>query len=80
MSHEKLAIQYMVGLMPLTNCRCLELDVLSSIKNMTKLAGMKDMANMTQIAIDRARNCWFLKTKQTLSFRIFIIHFDRKIH
>ena len=40
----------MAGLTPLTNCKCLELEILSSIRIMTKLAGMKDMAKMTQVA------------------------------
>lgn len=62
MSQKKLVTQYMKGLTPLTNCRCLELEALSSIRTMVKLAGMKDMANMTQIAITTSIAPWYLKT------------------
>lgn len=61
MSQRKLVTQYMKGLTPLTNCRCLELEALSSIRTMVKLAGMKDMANMTQIAITTSIAPWYLK-------------------
>lgn len=39
----------MAGLTPLTNCRCLALLTLSWIRKRTKLAGMKDMAKITQM-------------------------------
>lgn len=50
MSHMKLVTQYIVGLMPLTNCKCLLLETRSSIRKRTKLAGTKDMAKITQMA------------------------------
>ena len=50
-SHMKLAIQYMSWLTPLTNWRCFDLVTFSSIRKRTKLAGMKERANMTDIDI-----------------------------
>lgn len=49
MSQAKFANQQTAGLTPLTNCRCLALFTLSWMRKRTKLAGMKDMANMTQM-------------------------------
>lgn len=54
MSHAVFPNQYIAGLTPLTNCKCLELEALSSIRTMVKLAGTNDMAKMTQIAITRS--------------------------
>lgn len=49
MSQAKLANQQTAGLTPLTNCRCLALLTLSWMRKRTKLAGMKDMAKITQM-------------------------------
>ena len=40
----------MKGLTPLMNCKCLEYDTLSSIKIITKLAGINDMAKIMHTA------------------------------
>lgn len=65
MSHRKLVDQYTVGLTPLTNCRCLELEILSSIKIITKLAGIKDMAKITQVATNTSALLLNLKQEET---------------
>lgn len=49
MSQAKLANQYTAGFTPLTNCRCLALFTRSWMRKRTKLAGMKDMAKITQM-------------------------------
>ena len=47
MSQTKLESQSMTGFTPVMNCRCFTLLMCSCIRNMTKLAGKKDITTVT---------------------------------
>ena len=49
-SQRKALNQYIVGITPLTYCKCFDFVAFSSIKNRTKLAGMKPKANIMKSA------------------------------
>lgn len=76
MSQKKLAVQYTIGLTPLTNCRCLACVTLSWIRYSTKLAGTKDMAKITQMATTASTEVVSLRewiNKQYLHTQTFYI-------